>query len=420
MPELTHFAKLDSTERQQTGTTPAEETNYTVSWANLTGAGFSAGDDVLVLVFAKLRTNNNGSYVRFQVGFGTTYAGRADEADSYESYEPSGVAAHTMYQYMWFDRRTLVTNENIYFSLWRGAAVGTLAAADEFVCLVLKLSELASTDWGYAEAAHSGNAPTTYNTSGASFTTGAAGDWLLLGFTHWLIDSVTADYLVALSADGVDYAEAKSEGEDVENEINWGTAAYRASLGSGKTCRVRYRTDTAHSHDASATKIFGLRLDAFANHWGAHTTNTITHTVLDTYQEFAGNGAFDISATGKVLALGFPIHNPLETTHFPYGRIQLANSDFDATDRNRSAVRDNGVDMRTIPMLIGYGTVSAGSTDWDFDCAEDQDVSSGTFDTCVEQIAAVFTLMLASAGGQPAQMRGTTIPGMRQWQPGRR
>ena len=35
-------------------------------------------------------------------------------------------------------------------------------------------------------------------------------------------------------------------------------------------------------------------------------------------------------------------------------------------------------------MLIGYGTVSAGSTDWDFDCADDQDVKPASFDTCVE------------------------------------
>lgn len=400
MTTLTHIVKADSTERTQSGTSAAEVTQYTIVWTDLTGAGFVAGDDVLVLVGAKLRTDNASAYVRFQVGFGTSYAGRVDEADSYESFEALGVAAHQMYQYLWFDRRTLVANENIYFSLWRGGGVGTNVGADDFWCVVLKLSELNANDWGYAEASHSGDAPTTYNTSGASFSTGAAGDWLLFGFTHWLIDSVSAHYFTALSAGGTDYAEVESEGEDVENEVNWGTLAYRAGLGSGQTCQTRYKVGTATTHDASVTKIFGLRLDAFATHWGAHTTNNLPFNGLgpDVYQEFAGNGSLSLSATGYVLAFGFPIVDTEATTQRPYGRIQLNLSDFDTTDRNRAAVRDNGNIVQEAPLLFGYGSVSSGSGDWNFEVAEDVDAGSGTY-ACNEQIAAVFTLALAAASG---------------------
>ncbi len=397
MTTLTHFVKMDSAERTQSGTSAAEVTQYTIAWTDLTGAGFANNDDVIVLVGAKLRTDNASAYVRFQVGFGSTYAGRTDQADSYESYEALGVTANRMYQYLWFDRRNLVTNENIYFSLWRGGGVGTNVGADDFWCVVLKLSELGANDWGYAEASHSGDAPASYDTSGASFSTGASGDWLLFSFTHFLIDSVTAHYFTAISAGGSDYAEVESEGEDGENEVNWGTLAYRAGLGSGQTCQTRYKVGTASTHDASATKIFGLRLDAFADHWGAHTTTSLPFNGLspDEYQEFAGNGALSLTATGYVIALGFPIVDTEATTQTPYGRIQLNSSDFDTTDRNRAGVRDNGNVVQEAPLLFGYGSVSSGSGDWDFDIAEDVDTGTGTY-ACNEQVAAVFTLALAS------------------------
>jgi hypothetical protein len=322
MTELVHFVKQDNTERSSVSTSAAEVSNYTVAWSDLTTAGFAASDDVVMLVCIKNRNDGANNNTSFQVGLGTTYAGRVDVADSKNIQEPISNTTDRGHQYLWMDRRTLVVNENIYFSLWTDA--GT-AYADEFFLAVFKIggtSGLGTNDFGYAEATHSGNAASTYGTGGASFSTPASGDWFLIAMSRWLIDSTSSDWLMAISAGGSDYSEIQSEGEDLANEICSGTLAYRAGLGSSQTCRVRYRTDDGTTHDCDATKIFGIRLDAFQDHWGAHTTNTITHTMTGTYQEFAGNGSYSKGTTGNVLAMALPIHTFNETAKRPRGRIQ--------------------------------------------------------------------------------------------------
>jgi hypothetical protein len=393
MTELVHFVKQDNTERTSTSTTAAEVTQYTIAWSDLTTAGFAASDDIVIIVAAKVRNSNTNNYVKFQIGFGTTYAGRADVTDSFTTLEPIANTADRGHQYLWMDRRTLVTSENIYFSLWVNATTGT---SDGFTCLIFKLGTggLGANDFGYAEATHSGNAPASYDTAGASFSTPAAGDWLLVGMTRWLIDSTSASSYTAISAGGSDYSEIQGVGGDTADELCVGTLAYRAGLGSGQTCRTRYKASSLN--DCVATKIFGIRLDAFQDHWGAHTTNTITHSVAATYQEFAGNGSYSKSTTGNMLALALPIHTTNENTKRPVGRIQLANADWDVTDRNNVAAQDNGAAAQIGPIMAGYASVSSGTLDWDFDVAEQADISP-TYN-CDEQIAVVFSLALA--GGQ--------------------
>lgn len=392
MPALTHFAKQDSAVRQTISTGGEELTNYTIAWSDLTGAGFAASDDVLILVGVKTWNTANTNHTYFAVGFGTTFAGRTEDASSVQRAEPVGVTFGD--QYMWFDRRTLAANENIYF---RGQVSTSTGNYQDFYCLVLKLGGLSSNDWLYAEASHSGNAPATYDTSGAGAATPAAGDWLLFACSRWLVDDATSDMLMAINDGTADIGEVRTEGEHVDEERVFGTIAYKAGLGSGVTARTRYRVDTATSHDAATTKLFGLRLDAFQDHAGAHTTNTVTHTVLDTYSEFAGFGAYGLTTTGPFVVLGFPIHGITNGGQRPQGRIQIAETDWPSAGANQKSVGTNGaVGMRHGPIMLGYAaSQSAGTLDIDLDCAEDAVLTGGP--QCVEQIAAAFSLTLAAA-----------------------
>lgn len=398
--EIVHFVKTDSTERTRVGATALEETNYTVSWTNLTTAGFAASNDVIIMVFTSLRANANTAYARFQVGFGTTYAGRTDEADSFTSIESAGTTANNLHSYFWMERRTLVVNENIYFSLWSNAVSPAAGFSDDFRIVVLKLADLQSADYLYAETAPSGDAPTDYATgAGANVTTASAGNWLFFGATRWLDDSTSATALMVIDVDGTNYSEIQREGEDTENSWNLGTIAYRASLATSKTARVRYRAGTASTHDATMTKIFGLRLNRFKDRWGAHTNSTITHSVVDTYQTFATNASYAASQTGNVWALGLPIHTFNENTKAPYGRIMLDASEWPSSAYNRVGYRDNGAGAKTGPWVFGYGSVSSGTRDFDFDVAEDTDISP-TYSS-LEQIAFIFSMELV-VGEPPA------------------
>ena len=129
MAALTHFVKTDITQRSTTSLTAVELTNYTVTWADLTGAGFAAGDDVLVGSRAKFRVALAILIRASAVGFGTTFAGRTEDVSSQWTVEP--VAGDAAAQYQWFDRKTLVVNENIYFSA--SVLVAGTARYDELV-----------------------------------------------------------------------------------------------------------------------------------------------------------------------------------------------------------------------------------------------------------------------------------------------
>lgn len=394
MANLIHFIKEDFTERTNTSASAVEVTQYTVNWSDLTGAGFADGDSVLVLVLMKLGCSSAANYARFQIGLGSTYAGLASIGDSYMSLECSVTAAVTGQQYMWIDQRTLVTNENIYFSLW-GSATDTHRAND-FMCLVFKIGGtdgLSSADFHYAEATHSGNAPASYDTAGASFSTTNAGDWLFLACSRWLIDSTTADLLMDIDVGGTALSEIDSEGEDLENEVCVGTIACATGLAASTTIRARYRADTVTTHDCVRTAIAGIRLNAFRSRWGSQTIGLVTHSVVDTFQSFVTNSSFAHASTGNVLAIALPIHSFTDAAKRPYGRITLGGSVWPASGNNRAAVEDNGAAAKTGPILHGYASVNAGTLDWGFDCAEDADVSptyaAGIF------TAAVFSLEFA-------------------------
>lgn len=397
MAEIVHFVKMDSTDRTTVSTTPVEITQYTVNFTDLTAAGFAAGDDVIILVATKLLNLSPNQSFLFQVGHGSTYASRTDEGDSLSDEESENdLGKDVGHQYHWMDRQTsLPDGENWFFSLSTTNA-GQAASTKDFSVVFLKLGDLGANDFGYDEVTHSGDAPTIYGTTGASFTTGAAGDWLLFAMTRWITDSTSTAFFTAIQADGVDVSELEAEGEDLTDEPIRGTVAYRAGLGSGVVNRVRFRVGDAATHDCVRTKIFGLRLDAFEDHDGVQTTNLITHSVLDTFQEFAGFGAYSKVSTGNIIALALPLHTANESFRKqPYGQIQLGGVDWDIADRNDRAVFSHRITGHYGPFLFGYASEASGTLDWDFDIAERNDVSP-TYD-CDEQVAAVFSLELAAA-----------------------
>ena len=156
----------------------------------------------------------------------------AVEADSYESYETFRVAAHTMYQYMWFDRHTLMTNETS-ISAYDAAGGGYCSRRDEFVCLVLE-SRVGFNGLGLCGSRAFWQRPDDIQHHGASFTTGAGTGFAALPLADRLGDRGLS---VKVSADGY-YADVKA-GVDVENENQWVQRPGLSGqpLGSGKTCR---------------------------------------------------------------------------------------------------------------------------------------------------------------------------------------
>ena len=133
-----------------------------------------------------------------------------------------------------------MTNENIYF---RGQVNGSTATYKEFRCQILKLSQLSASDWFYAEADHSavGDAPTSYDNSGAAGTTAASGDWLVAAMARYLVDDTASSMYLAINDGTGDISEIRTQAADVADERVFGTLAAKAALGSGVTLRARYK-----------------------------------------------------------------------------------------------------------------------------------------------------------------------------------
>lgn len=404
MANLTHYVKQvgnqgTATAYSTTSSTGAELTDFTVPWSDLTTAGFAAGDDVAVLVFCSLGANTTSNGGAFQVGFGSTWAGRSDAADSYARVEPPATSAPGI-QYRWLDRRTLVNNENIYFTGWFPGG-GQTAYYNYFRCVVLKLGDLTSSDFAYAEATHSGNAPSSFDTSGASISTPAAGDWLFFAVTRWLMDSSTNNnsFVMAINDGTSDIAQQDYEGEDANNdEACVGTMAYKASFGSGVTVRVRYLANAVH--DCVRTAIFGLRLDAFEDHWGTRTTNTVTHSVAGTYSTFASNSSYSKSSTGPFITFGSAIQTFSAFDNRPAAKTQIAGSDWPSTNATYALEMENysGSGRKMGPTTIGYASsLSSGTKNITWITSEIFNVTGSP--ACTEQNVAAFSLTLAGGSG---------------------
>ena len=398
MAALVHLSKTDTTLRTTTSTAFVELTNYTIPWSDLTTAGFANGDEVAIIIGLKTWNASVSASTLWFAAKGSAYSsGMTSYAGAFERAEPVGTDAGN--QILFATKQTLATNDNLYIG---GATTTSTGRFQEFQCLVLKLSQLSASDWLYAEAADSGAAPTSYDVGGAGAATAAAGDWLLFTTVSFSVDSTTTDMLVAIHDGAGDVAEIRTQAENASDFRMVGTMAYRASLGSGVTVRARYAAPSG-DHDVTLSTIFGLRLDVFANRWGAHTTNTVTHSVVDTYTEFTGNGSFSLGATGPLVIMGWPIHNIAETTKRPYGRIQIGGSDWPAANANRVSIADNGTASKIAPFLYGYSaSQGSGTLDIDLDCAEDADVTPNP--TCTVQVAVAFSLELAGAPPPPAGM----------------
>lgn len=396
MAEMTHLVKAVSTEvlinPGETDPWAWEEVGaYTITWENLTAANFGAGDDIAIVVKVGTGGGSANNPYNFIVGFGTTYAGRTDEALSETQYHPPDSGVYHDCPYQWIDRRTLTTGEDIYFSAHRDGA-GTLRLHD-FVCMVFKLDDLGANDFLYNETTPSGNAPVTY-TDGASVTTAAAGDWFFVGMVRWVLDDATSNVLSVIDVDGVEYSEYDREAEDATETWNIATTTYQEALATSKVAKVKYRVDVTTTHDVTRTAILGLRLDAFKDHYG-DTTSATTLPTQGTFTQVAEVPTYAPSQTGDVCIWGLSINQGSGGSARQLGRIWMDGADWPSSF-DTSTYRCHGDSTEQPVHIINLASVSTGTKDFDF-WMNPVYIASGT--TSEQAIFVAFSMELAAVGG---------------------
>ena len=394
MAAIVHFSKQDATQRLGAagGTTAAEVTEYTVSWADLTGAGFANGDDVIVFIKATLNVNNATNQPLSTWGRGSTFAGRTilqtDEIESGSANATLGAR-----EICFLDRLTLATDNNFYTSI----QVDTTAtpSLDDYCFFIMKLDDLAADDFRYADTTPTGNAPDTV-TDGASVTLPASGgdDWLVLGNVYWLTDNASDKMISQLSLGGNVRMINSTEGEDPDERVGRPLIGYLAAAANSAVCLTQYYNVNGHAspNDVTRTAIFALRMEAFANHVGNMDQDEIAMGgVLDTYVA-TNTVSLALSATGPVAWFAQTIADVGATFQGPYHRVQLDGTDIVAGLGRASSWNYDVSDQ--LP-LTQFGTISmsSGTRVIDVDCANELKTNAFNFD---EHTLVAFSMELAA------------------------
>jgi hypothetical protein len=302
--EVAHGSLFDTTARTLTNNTWAEVTQYAVSATN-----FVPGNKYLIVARIGFNGNNNGSLFGFQAYHGTNFSTATAFTDSRFILEPDRTAAVYGDGFNWFTVWTAVSNENLHFGAQ--AAVTRTAQFQDFAVMWISLTNglVENSDWYYTASTHSGDATNAYWTNGASCTfDGGSNAWLILAHTHWTIDSTANRYQMRINFNGTGYSEAMYEEENASEESTR-VAMYVVTNWTGsKTVRTEYKTDSATTPaDCTDTKIFALKLNAFADYFGNYNTGTFSLTPVDTWVSVNSNTTYTASRTGDVAIFAFDV-----------------------------------------------------------------------------------------------------------------
>ena len=395
MAELTHYYADDAT--LYTTTTDGEITGYVVNWSDLTTAGFAGGDDVVMvwqMTFNNEATSGE-SWMDMREG-SAGYASATQKAISRVEGNNSVPPNERTQPLVWFDRFTLTANNNFYFGAARTSGAHTNHG--NFTVMFFGLDDLGANDFEYADNAPATTNPTTYNTDGASVTLGAAGTWWILAEADWDMGTSSSNVYVAIDVAGTDRWEITHEREDSDEERLLGSF-WAESLSASDVCRVRYKTDST-THNCDRTAIFALRLDAFEDFdiQVSATTPALTHSSVDTYQEFGGFPTYTPSQTGNVCLFGATRNDLPGSTNGVYGRIQVGGTDWPTTNLWRNTYASHGASDVSCLSMLGVASLTTGSKDVDFDCAEDFTTGSGSDG----RVCVAFSLELAGGAASNA------------------
>jgi hypothetical protein len=412
MAEITFLNKQHIAVTTTASTSKVELTSYTIDWTDLTGAGFGNGDDVIIIITGRLCGNDFNYKTLMDIRIGTSGFASSSVVAELE-LQPDSSSESDGSEWMWMDRRTLATNEDIFFG---GSTENVAATAGfrNFSALILKLDDLGADDFRYDEQTHSGAAPSTFDTSGASITFPSTGgdDWLMWSHSEWNVEGTSTQYIhtIDFGNDGTNLAECSMEGETTASHDMIGSILYQTGVTASKVARADYRRDdTANAHECTRTAIFALRMEAFAEHDGDYNTTAHTLSVVDTFVECAGLPTYSHNETNLcIVAFVSGDINATDSSKRLQMRVQVGGTDW-VTDYG--TLGDHPARDVDDHLVMYYQTVKSqatGTLDIDLDAAETNDVDP-TYDVTSSTLVA-FSMELAGtesrAGLGPFSVHG--------------
>lgn len=395
MADITNLYKSDAVVRSTTNTSQTEITERTISWSDLTTAGFANSDEVFIIWGFTLNSNQITNNSTCDIGIGSTFAGRTSQFPAIPRLESMVAATIRGGAHLgWITEYTLVTNDNIYFSL--AMVTSGTASSHNFSCLVLKKSDLDAGDYRYNAVANALAVTTSFQNDATVTLPSASGDdWLILGCGDWSVGSASHNFEQQLEVNGNIRALVSQEGEDTSEQLPVMCVHYYAAAAASAVINFQAREDSTTSFVLDRSRILAIRLEAFTDHIGLYDTTTDSVGGPDSYVE-TGTVSLSLTATGDVWVIGQSHFNATDSTSDPYMRLQENNTDI-VTDMGRGT--DHYRDPSTLVGLWTHvvGSMTSGTKTIDMDCA--QDTNSGSLGVTERSLVALSLDLVSVEGG---------------------
>lgn len=402
MTDIVHYAEQNSTIYTTTSASAVEVSALTVAWEDLTGAGFAASDDVLIL-WSWSTGGTDPINTNTEIREGSTFGGASTLA-TFANEVQASLGLEGGYQFTHLERITLTSGNDFYLGLSTQTSSNT-ARVGNWSFLAIKLDDLTeNTDFFFNENTTAEAPGTTYKSyASVTLPSGGGDDWLILGSARIdVTSSLSTQFRVRFSLGGTGRMEQSHEGEDSDEFYGLGLIAYLASAGASDVCAIQCENATSNTHEHVRSAIFALRMEAFTDHAGvldqtavAAPTSGATFKEMDTMTHTA-------SATGAVFYFGQSIADVASDMQ-PYVRVQDDGADMMVnSDMFVNAISANDPTDQLGPLAFGVADVASGSNTIDLDAAIRYTSTAFNFD---EHAIVTFSADLA-AGGGPA----TIIP----------
>lgn len=399
MAAVTYFKKEVAAEQSTTSTSLTEVSAFTISWSDLTTAGFAAGDNVAIVWNYAAGGNSTTNKTEHEIGRGTTFAGMttwlAGELEAMNSSVLVG-GVHCG----WLEQHTLVVNENFYY----GQLMQTSgdARTNSFSCLVIKLDDLATDDWRFSTVANALAVTTTFqDDASVTLPSGGGDDWLLLGCGDWSCADERVGVKQRLNgSDGIGaLMSSQREPEDIAENIPLMTIATTASTPASAVIALQGAEESTDANVLTKSRVFALRLGAFESF--QHTTSSGSVAMSGSINTFVQSATMDLvlATTGPVCTFGQTIIDQAEHSGGgmdPYLQIQAGGTDI---------VTDMGLgsdEIRDPSDVVGVSTCVVGADMTAATITIDMDVATAAYASTAFQIVewclASFSFELAGGG----------------------
>lgn len=372
------------------------------------GSSLDGSSEYIILAHALhggSSTSNNEIYMNITENGVGALGNSEQRAESRRNGGSSGV------HYGFLDKVTTASTPNDYEIQMKSNGSDSSNVTGSWMCMI-KLDDLTTDQWKYAEVDTDDTSISTSTETGASVTLGS-GDWLIFAFTRWDMNSNADAVEFQIDIDGNNKAFTRYEARDTtEVSCMMTMTAYTAA--SSVTASVEYSSEGT-APDLLNSRIFAIDMNAFQDHAFKQKAKGVSETSIA-----AHDTNFTVDTLSHTSSTGGSARDWAVFSHLTWDAGSTQARMMNAIDQggtqiigetNASAAsapeqgQHDGADECSL-MLFGQELSHAHNTDLDLDLVvmDNDSPGNGSID---ENTIAAFTWELAAVAVSGGELAGS-------------